>query len=497
MAHQEVGRARLDAKPEYFAIGAEQGTGKTWMLLDEAERRHEAKDINGLLVVAPKGVHSNWVRREIPTHLEAPHRAEYYVSGGGVLRERRVARLMKPSGELDILTINFDALNSKKGYAVAREFLASHKAIMDVDESARIKTPGAARTKNCRNLGKLARARRIASGTMITNSPMDLFSQFEFLKPGGNLLGTTSHTAFMAEYAQLLPPTHDLVEYLIESNPRLRKMRSHDGVFRRLEALPKIIEKDKHGRPIYRNLDKLHKLLQPNMYRVLKRDCLDLPDKIYQTRYFELTPSQRRVYQQAKKEFIYERDTGQIDRFTALTKIGKLRQITSGFIMLDGQPTSLPAEGNPRMELMEELIEDIGEGQQFIIWAYYHEEINNLVKLLEKMGISIVQYHGQITSDKEREAAVDDFQAGNAQCFIGNQDTGGIGLTLTAAEIVFFYSNDYAYDKREQAEDRSHRIGTTEHVLYVDLVGADTIDEDIAAAQQSKADVASAILDGV
>lgn len=486
MAHQAKGRVLLAEHREYYGLGCEQGTGKTWMLLADMEDAHANKDIQAALVVAPKGVHTNWILREIPKHLETPVRMARYLSGAGKREREKFAKLLRPAEEeLIVLAINVDALNTKPGFDLAFQILKQHDTMMIVDESHKIKALSSARTKRAIALGKLAVSRRISSGTMM-DTPPDLFAQFEFLKPGGKLLGTSSERAFTAEFAEVLQPDHPLVMNIVEKQVRAGKTRI---------MTPQIINRDSNGRKIWRNIDKLRALLQPHVYRVLKSECLDLPPKIFETHFFELEPKQRAVYDLIDKKLRYERDTGEIDTFTALTKQTKLRQVTSGFIMIDGEATTLDPElAAPRLKALEELLEMIGD-QQFIVWAVYVEEIRLISKLLTRMEISHGLYYGDI-NEAERDAAIDDLQSGKVQAFVGNAATGAEGITLTAAKVVVYYSNDWSLLKRTQSEDRSHRYGTEgDRVLYIDITATGTKDEDVADALQSKKEVAEAIMD--
>jgi SNF2 family DNA or RNA helicase len=479
MKHQEIGVELLAKNPSYYGLACEQGTGKTWMLLCDAERLFKLEFITGLLVIAPNGVHSNWVRKEIPTHLSVPVEADYYVAGAGVKRQRKWERLFDVTrGVMKVFAINVDALNTKQGYALCQRFLAKHHAMMAVDESSRIKTPSAGRTKKAIALGRSARSRRIMSGTMMPNGPKDLFSQFDFLRPG--LLGTKSFRAFVAEYTELQPEDSPLVRHAMEKS--------------RAKFVPQIPKTDSTGKPIFKNLGKLSRLIEPYVYRVKKEDCIDLPPKIYTTRYFELPPAQRKVYETADKQLRYEHENGMIDKFNALTKLSKLRQITSCFIMLDGEPLDL-MESNPRLNLLEEILEDV-DGQ-FIVWAYFKAELRAIAALFKRLAIPFVSYHGEV-SVADRERAIDDFQSGKARAFIGNPQAAATGLTLTAASTAIYYSNDFNLELRLQSEDRCHRIGTKgDHVLYIDLCAVDTKDEQIAARLQAKEEVAAIVMDGL
>lgn len=311
---------------------------------------------------------------------------------------------------------------------------------------------------------------------MVTNGPIDLFSQFEFLKPG--LLGTTSYRAFVAEFAKVLPPHHGLMQHVQKRN--------------RSGQQPQIIEKDSSGRPVWRNLDKLNAMLAPLMYRVKKADCLDLPEKIYQTISFSLAPKQQRAYELMRDECRLLLADGDVQTVKALAALNKLRQITSGFVMVDGVATSMD-EAGPRLAALMELVADLNG--QFIVWAYYREELRQVSEALAKAGLKVVQYHGGV-NNADREHAVDAFQRGEVDVFVGQPQSGGIGLTLTNASTVIYYSNDFSLENRLQSEDRAHRIGTEKHVVYYDILAEDTIDEKIVDALQSKQDVANAIIDG-
>jgi SNF2 family DNA or RNA helicase len=253
---------------------------------------------------------------------------------------------------------------------------------------------------------------------------------------------------------------------------------------------PQIIRRDEMGNPMYRNLDKLSRLMAPYTYRVTKDECLDLPPKIFQSMPFELSAAQMALYRRVADEMRYLRDDGQLDIYTALTIIGKLRQITSGFIMVEGLVTEL-LEAGPRMAALEEVLKDV-EGQ-VIIWATYKEELRQIAAML---GSRCVEYHGSIGTT-QRDEAIDRFQRGEVQYFVANPAAGGVGLTLTAARTVVYYSCDFNMDHRLQSEDRCHRIGTKHPVLYIDLAAVDTIDERIASSLQNKEATALQILDAL
>lgn len=463
---------------EYYALFMDLGTGKTFTFLSDAERLYNIGEIDGLLIVAPKGVHTNWVRREIPAHLDCLHVARAW--GHDVHSQRALKVLfevMKPN-PLRIFAINIDALKTARGFDIAKRFLLSTHSMMVVDESSRIKNVKTGNWKACMKLKPFTRYRRIGSGLPITRHPPDLFGQMEWLEEG--LLETNSYRAFVAEYACLLDDNHPMKKKLIQRNPRA--------------AWAQIIERDKHGQPMFRNLDRLQTLIQPHSYRVLKEHCLDLPPKIYKNVYFQMTPRLQRSYTLMEEKLRYELTDGSVNTVSRLNAILKLQQITSGFIIDSaGVPQLIEEAAAPRLEALLEVDEDMT--QPYIVWCHFREEIKQVTKALRERGRNVVEYHGGVKT-AEREAAVDLFQNGGADVFVGQPRSGGIGLTLTAAKTVIYYSNSYDLEERKQSEDRAHRAGTTgTHVLYIDLVAQNSIDEVVAKSLQAKLELATTVLD--
>ena len=480
MKHQLEYLRRAEGR-EYYALFMEQGTGKTWSILADAERLYAAGRIDALFVLAPNGVHTNWTRREIPEHLDAACIARAWRSGAGKREAARMEELFTPREHggvvpLRVLAMNIDALVSDKAFKFAARFLNATRAMIVVDESTRIKNPNATRSERARQLRALAEYARIASGRPNPQSPLDFFGQMEFLRSG--LLGTTSYRAFVAEFAELVSMDDPAMKRMVAKNPRT--------------AFAQIVAKDEDtGAPKFRNLGKLQRMIEPHAYRVLKRDCLDLPPKVYQQAYFDLAPAQRRAYGLMKEEcrIVLDGQETPVRRLGALTK---LQQITSGFVLLDGEVHRPPQlADNPRLDALLELVED--DDAPMIVWARFREELRMIADALRKAGRRVVEYHGGVNV-ADREAAVDAMQSGEADCFVGQPQAGGIGLTLTRAEWTVYYSNDFNLETRIQSEDRNHRKGTTASVRYVDLIARNTIDEAITRSLQRKERLGATLL---
>lgn len=486
-AHQAECLKKFGDK-EAFALLAEMGTGKTWIIINNAAQLWEQGKCDAVLVFAPNGVHSNWTRLEIPKHMDIPHiRAAW---SANARKQERISienlynqdLIMLPDGQnrLRIFTMNWESLQTKKGIEAAERFCKSSSSLMIVcDESDSVKNPRAKRTKALMRLRHHATWRRIMTGTPINNSPFDAFSQFGFLDP--SILETTSFYAFKARYAEMLPPGTPLMKHI---NAR------HRG-----RGRIQVVAKGVGGRPKYKNLDGLAALVAPHSFRVLKADCLDLPDKIYKTLFFELTSEQRIVYKKCEKEcrLVFEEEETPFNKLVAITK---LAQITSGYYIhpLSEEPVRIDGDHSKMDMLIERVQKVVGEDNKVIIWARYRIEIADIVKRLAQEKISCVQYHGGIKK-KAREEAIDDFENGEAQVFIGNPQAGGMGITLVAANYVIYFSNDFSYRKRAQSEDRSHRIGQRRNVTYINIAAKGTIDEVVINALINKKSVAGEIID--
>jgi SNF2 family DNA or RNA helicase len=445
---------------ETYAYFMEMGTGKTKVLIDNAAMLYDKGKINGILIVAPKGVIGTWYNQEIPTHLPTHIENVTILWQSNITKEqsRKLGTLFKTGEELHILIMNVEALSTTKGVNFAAKFLASHNTLMAIDESTTIKNPKAKRTKNIIKLSEMAKYRRIMTGSPVTKNPLDLYSQCQFLSPW--LLDFQSYYAFRTRYA-----------IMKTANISGRQIQLVAG-FQRLAELS----------------DKL----KPFSYRVLKSDCLDLPDKIYMKRNIKLSPDQLKVYDQMKKEALAILNGKKVTTVNALTQLMRLHQITCGHFTSDDGVTQ-PIKNNRIDELMDVLEETEGKA---IIWAHYQYDITNIIKEVTKVHGpgSIVDYYG-LTPQEERQGNIKKFQEDDKCRFIvGTPQTGGYGITLTAANTVIYYSNGYDLEKRLQSEDRAHRIGQQKSVTYVDILADETVDEKIVKSLRKKINIASEVL---
>jgi SNF2 family DNA or RNA helicase len=443
-----------------FAYFMEMGTGKTKVLIDNLAMLYDKGKVDGALIVAPKGVVGTWYNQELPAHL--PDHIEnvtvLWQSNINKKQQDKLDKLFKTGHELHIIIMNVEAFSTTKGLNFAKKFLRSHKSLMAIDESTTIKNPKAKRTRNIIDLADLCKYRRIMTGSPVTKNPLDLYTQCYFLDPFH--LGHESYYSFRMRYAVM-------------------KTAHISGRSIQLVA----------G---FRNLSELSDKLLPFSYRVLKEDCLDLPDKIYMRREIQLTDEQKRLYKQMRQEALATLNGKTVTTMTALTQLMRLHQITCGHFSAD-DGTIQEVKNNRLAELLDVLEEVEGKA---IIWAHYQHDVKNIFKLLEdKYGPgSVVHYYGK-TLPEQRDYAIRNFKGNDkVRFFVGTPQTGGYGITLTQANTVIYYSNGYDLEKRMQSEDRAHRIGQKKTVTYVDIIAEDTVDTKIVKSLRKKINIASKVM---
>ena len=464
---------------EYHAHLWEQGTGKSKITIDTIAWLYGQGKIDSAVIVAPSGVNRNWVINEFPAHMPdyIDYKMAFYASSMRKAEKLAMEGMLKHKG-LRLLTINIEALATKKGQTFIKDFVINSNCMLVVDESTIIKNPKAIRTKTILKLAKHAKYRRILTGTPITQGPIDAFTQFTFLDE--TILGTSSWYAFRNRYSVMK-------EIQIKTKGRDRTIQ--------------IIDK-------YINLDELQHIIAPFSDRVLKTDCLDLPDKLYQKRYVSLSPKQSLLYKSFKKELLVEFQGKQMSAPLALTKLLRLQQITGGFfqpdtelkfdadlnpILQDKTPPQQIDKTNARVEAVIDIMEET-QGK-VIIWARFRAEIAAITERIAKVfgKDRVVEYHGGVDASTRSDNILRFQNDNKVIAFVGHVQAGGKGITLHAANTVIYYSNDFSLENRLQSEDRAHRIGQRKNVTYIDLIAPGTLDEQVVEILRNKKNVADTI----
>ena len=445
---------------EVFAYFMEMGTGKSKVLIDNMAMLYDRGKINGALIIAPKGVYKNWYDSELPTHL-ASHietKIGFWKAMRSKSEDKELNKVFSTGVELHILIMNVEAFSTKKGLEFAQKFLWSHNALITVDESTTIKNPGASRTKNIIKLSRYAKYKRILTGSPVTKSPLDLYTQCFFLNP--DLLDHSSYYTFRTRYALMR-----------NINVGARSVNVVVG---------------------YKNLAELSEKLKPFSYRVLKDDCLDLPPKTFLKRTIQLSDEQKRIYKQMKTLALAELNGKITTTVNVITQLMRLQQITCGHFTADDG--SIQLLKNNRVDELMDVLEEV-EGKA-VIWAHFRQDIRTIVASIEKKYPgSVVTYYGDTTTD-ERQNAIKLIQDKDSKVrfLVGTPQTGGYGITLTGASTMIYYSNGYDLEKRQQSEARIDRIGQEKPMTYIDIICEDTVDDKIVLSLRKKVNIATEIM---
>ena len=451
----------LSRDREYYAIWWEMGTGKSLLLLDTIKWLYLSQELDGVIIVSDKGAYLNWPIVEIPKCLRGiKYRVVTYQSN---MRSDEYQKLVQQQTVeedcLDILIMNVESFSGDKANTYAEKFIDVHNTMLAIDESTSISSIKSARTKNLLKLASTCCYRRILTGTPITHSPLNLYSQCEFLRP--MLLGHRTFVGYRNEYAIMKTMTFGS-----------RSFQTIAG---------------------YRHLDKLARKIEPFSSRVLKKDCLDLPDKVYEQVFVEQTTEQRKLYDDLKTYALSQFDRGLLSVTSAITMVNKLHQINCGHVKLDdGTVIDIP---NNRIPILLDLLASI-DGK-VLIWCAFQRDVELIIQALEALPGTYypVHYYGK-TTEQERSMALESLQNDdNCRWFVGTAATGGKGLTLTVSHNTVYYSNSDSGEDRWQSEDRNHRKGQTNKVTYYDLITLNTVDEKILARLKHKKDIARVVLD--
>lgn len=441
MAHQKQAVDKM-MPTRIGALFMEMGTGKSRTAIELVLKRSEK--IDRVLWFCPVSLKET-IRYEIMKHTDC-NASELHVFSS------KTTEGTLPSCRWYVIGIESMSASPRDICLVHR--LITDKTMVIVDESSYIKGHKARRTMRITYLSERARYRLILTGTPLSQGVVDLFSQMRFLSP--KILGYTSFYSFAANHLEY----HEKFKGMIT--------RSH-------------------------NTEYLAAKIRPYVYQVTKDECLDLPGKLYEKRFFTMSWEQSAAYMEAKEEILLECDSNDgWDSVTIFRLFTALQQVVCGFRNWKpkGSPVSTHFEyPHSRLDVLLDTVTSIPPNEKIIIWAKYLHDINGIIQVLsEKFGKdSVSQYHGKL-NERKRQAQIDRFRS-EARFFVATPSCGGHGLTLNEACYSIFYSNGFKYAERIQAEDRNHRIGQHHRVVYIDIVCRDSIDERIIRALFNKGDV--------
>ena len=436
----------LDAfeKGKAVALLADMGTGKSMMTIAITGTLEADKGVKKMLVVCPKSIVGVW---EDEFRKFADYRYALTVLDGTMEKKRSAFNYMQGAA-LQIIVVNYESC-----WRLESEITKWKPDLIVCDESSKIKTPSASQSKALHRLGRQSKYNIILTGTPITGSPLDIFSQYKFLDD--SIFGTSFYL-FRNRYAIL------------------------GGYQNRMIV----------G---YRHLDELVEKVHSIAFRIKIEDAVDLPPFIDKTQIVPLEPPAQSIYRMIEKDCYAELAGGEVTARNVLTQLLRLAQCTGGFIRNDSMGTAEQVS-SAKLEALEDIIETcLSEEKKVVVFARFVPEIEAIAAMLKKKKIGYAQIYGATT---DRADQVKKFQEdAEVKVFIGQLQTTGMGLTLTAANVAVFYSLDFSYANYEQSRARIHRIGQKQKCLYIHLVGKGTVDEKILNALKHKGDIAKIMVD--
>lgn len=536
------------------AIFWEQGTGKSKLTIDTACWLYLLGKIDCVVVVAPNGVHRNWVENEIPDHVPNAimnhSRAFHFQSPKSDSKwHKQAIRVITAHKGLAWFTISYEGFMTAAGKRALIDLFDKRRVFYVIDEGHNIKSPDAERTKSILRSSKYSLYRRLLTGTPIAQGPFDAYSEVKFLDEGFWVPhGLSTYTEFKQHFGV----------WRKGWNPNIVRWVLNKATGKKEQQMGDYYD-DCVG---YRRLDELNALLATISSRVTKDEVLDLPDKLYTKRYVTMTPEQAKIYRQMKEDYIVWLDSGKLEEEAeqvaatrgesacpiclgkgeveldgyfypcgdcgakvgevlqgtnavvaelAIVRLLRLQQIACGYLPTEDEdePMYMIPGTNRRLKEMCDEIET--RAHKTIVWARFQLDITLILDELKARGIKAVRYDGQVSDDLRAEAKAlfqgerPIFERGTmvgrvpipeeeqAKVFVGNPAAGATGLTLTAARNVDYYSNSFKLIDRLQSEDRAHRIGQLNQVLYTDWITEDTVDEKIVDCLRKKFSIASQI----
>lgn len=417
---------------------------------------YAAGKIERLLVVAPTSVVAVWPK-ELQEYAEFKYTCRTLL-GDKTSRLKQLSDLEKfPFKALKVAVINYESTWRDGIFEALQEFDAD---MIIADESQRIKTHDAAQSKAMHQLGDQARYKLILSGTPVQNNAIDIYSQYRFLDP----------TVFGKNFYQF------------------RNRYAIMGGFNRRQIVG------------YKDMDDLIRREHSIAFRITKEEAIDLPEQTFEVRHIQMDKKLAGLYQRIKRDSYAEIETGgQITATTVLTKLLRLQQLAGGFLVTD-DAAKPQLVSTAKLEALSDIVQDyvVDGGKKLVIFARFVPEVKAIIDLMKKVlpdRKKAVSIYGEIKKE-DRGAIVQQFQTDpDTVVFVGQIDTAGTGVTLTAADTCVYYSKNFNYAAYEQSLSRIHRIGQRNTCTYIDLVMEKTVDEMINRALAKKEDIAKTVVD--
>lgn len=469
---------------ESGALFMDMGTGKTYVAIMYMFHRFLEGKIKRALIVCPLSLFDHW-RSQIRTYAPT---GDYEVTVIEGTKDEKLTLLSPDSADpekLWIVIANFEAIwgrakkpkpskngdeTEKDGEVEAEEetpsdpLLDAYRAcgfdLIVADEAHKIKNAESKQSRALRAIAERSSYRVIMTGTPVTNKITDLFGEYLFMDPvwfGDNFW------AFQNTYCLF----------------QEKEQKSTGRKFKILVG--------------QKNEARLEKILSASSFRVKKSDCMDLPPQLYQLRTVEMTPEQQEAHQSMRDLLIkiVDKAGSPVDVQNNLTKTIRQRQITSGFLPLEGGGVRY-FDPNPKLGELLQVAEQLVGVKPFLVWTAFLEDVHMIHQsLTDAFGLRVGRIYGDVPRE-ERTRQIQMLKDGKLDCLDIQIQTAALGLDLSFVDTSMYYSNTYNWSDRDQSESRTHRRGAEKHesVLYIDFACKNSVDRLVLSAFRRKKSLA-------
>ena len=427
------------------ALLMEMGCGKTVTAIAISQWLYEHRQVKRILIVAPLSILSVW-EEELQRFAEFPYTV--HLLKGTLPKKKQAIMEARFKSDLQIIIVNYES-----AWRLEKDILSFNPDLIIADEGHKLKEGRTSQSKSMHRLGDKAKFKLLLTGTVITNKEIDVFSQYRFLDK--SIFGT-SFVIFRNRYFEMTG------------------YGNHTPVFKKSM------------------MDEFLKRLHSVAFRVTKAECLDLPDMIEEVRTVDLEPKAMKLYKKVERQSYAELAESEVSAVNVLTKMLRLSQLTGGHITDDDGKVN--AVSTAKLNALSDILDTaIDDNRKVVVMARFTAELDDIQRLLEKKQIEYSVIRGGIT---DRDEQIRKFQ-NDSTClvFVGQIAAAGLGITLTAASTMIFYSLDYSMSNFEQAKARIHRVSQKNDCLYIYLIAKDTVDAKILKSLREKVDLARLLVD--
>jgi SNF2 family DNA or RNA helicase len=427
------------------ALLMEMGTGKSLTGISISGALYLNGKISRVLVVCPLSITSVW-QEEYGKFADFPYQVTI-LRGSSEKKRQQLAELSE-GDFLQVVIVNYES-----AWRLEPELIRYNAGLIIADEGHKIKENRTAQSKCMHDLGARAPYKLLLTGTVISGKELDVFSQYKFLNPsifGSSFYGFRNAFFYMGGYGNHIP------------------------IFKK--AMTDTF------------LQKMHSVA----FRVTKAECLDLPEITEEVRNIELEDKAMKIYEKLQTESFAELEKGEVSAVNVLTKLLRLSQLTGGFLTDDEGKISKVSSA--KLSALEDIIDtSLSDGKKLVVIARFIPEMDEIEKMLQNKGIKYSCIRGGI---KDRDEQIRSFQEDpETMVFLGQIQAAGLGITLTAASTMVFYSMDYSMANFDQAKARIHRVSQTENCHYIYLICKKTVDVRVLHALREKIDLAKSLVD--